>query len=118
MAATDAVKEKAKDVTDHKKSKAQDAIEFAKQSAKLGQYTSDQENDETGSTQAIEAKFITAQDPVIETANGERLPAVPLEEAQKLNELKNTLDENGPTQIPKNEGTREAKDGTVHGMGM
>ena len=39
-------------------------------------------------TTAVEAKFITPQDPVIETSDGSRLPAVPLEEAQKLNRLK------------------------------
>lgn len=37
---------------------------------------------------AIEAEFITPQDPVILTANGGRLPAVPVEKAQELNELK------------------------------
>ncbi|KAI9677996.1 MAG: hypothetical protein M1817_005940 [Caeruleum heppii] len=46
----------------------------------------------TGSTTAVQAKFVTPQDPVIETADGSRLPSVPLFEAQKLNALKNQVD--------------------------
>ena len=41
---------------------------------------------------AIEAKFLTPQDPVIETANGGRLPAVPVSEAQNFNKLKDEAD--------------------------
>lgn len=41
---------------------------------------------------AVQAKFITPLDPVIETATGDRLPAVPLEEAHKINALKETVD--------------------------
>ncbi|KAK5940716.1 hypothetical protein PMZ80_007133 [Knufia obscura] len=37
---------------------------------------------------AVRAKFITPLDPVIETQDGNRLPAVPLQEAHKLNVLK------------------------------
>ena len=99
------------------KSKARPAIEFAHQAERLAQYTVDQENEETGSTQAVEAKFITAQDPVVVTADGYRLPAAPLEEAIKLNRLKDEIDgrnssSNGEVQFR----TREAKDGTLHGI--
>ncbi len=97
--------------------KAQQAIEFAKQAEHLAQYTVAQEDDSTGSTQAVSAKFVTAQDPVIEVANGGRLPAVPVEEAIKLNKLKNLFEDEDlnaafPTQIV----SREAKDGTIHGL--
>lgn len=47
---------------------------------------------ETRATTAAEAKFVTPLDPVIETANGGRLPAVPVEEGLKLNELKHEVD--------------------------
>ncbi|KAK3078294.1 hypothetical protein LTS18_007944, partial [Coniosporium uncinatum] len=45
------------------------AVEFARQAEKLAHLTPNQETDFTGSTYAVEAKFITAQDPVVETAN-------------------------------------------------
>jgi pimeloyl-ACP methyl ester carboxylesterase len=97
-------------------SKARRAIEFAKQSQRLAQYTLEQENETTGSTQAIEAKFITAQDPVVITSDGGRLPAVPLDEAVKLNRLKDEVEgvpeHNDPMRYP----SREGKDGTVHGL--
>jgi pimeloyl-ACP methyl ester carboxylesterase len=100
------------------KSKATPAIEFAHQAERLAQYTVSQENDTTGSTQAVEAKFITAQDPVIETADGGRLPAVPLDEALKLNQLKGEIKGRDPDKINGRIkfGTREAKDGTIHGV--
>ncbi|OAL07366.1 alpha/beta-hydrolase [Phaeosphaeriaceae sp. SRC1lsM3a] len=98
-------------------SKPQAAIDFAQQAEKLGQYTPQQENDSTGSTQAVEAKFITAQDPVIETADGGRLPAVPLPEATKLNKLRNIVENrNAFPDEPVGPKTRIAKDGTVHGL--
>ncbi|KAI4181785.1 MAG: hypothetical protein LQ346_006702 [Caloplaca aetnensis] len=50
---------------------------------------------ETASSAAVRAKFITPRDPVIETANGGRLPAVPLHEAEKLNRLRDELDHQG-----------------------
>ncbi|KAF2225485.1 Alpha/Beta hydrolase protein [Elsinoe ampelina] len=67
------------------------------------------------STRAIEAKFVTAQDPVIETANGGRLPAVPLDEAMKLNKLKDEIEGKSPGNDIPESGFREAKDGTIHG---
>lgn len=97
--------------------KTQSAIEYAHQAERLGQYTTEQEDEATGSTQAVEAKFITPQDPVIETANGGRLPAVPIEEATKLNRLKDILEDRDPSEsAPVESGTREAMDGTIHGM--
>jgi pimeloyl-ACP methyl ester carboxylesterase len=99
------------------RSHAETAIEFAKQAEKLGQYTAKQEDAaNTSATQAIEAKFVTAQDPVIQTAGGGRLPAVPLEEALKLNNLKDELEGRDPDERePIKYGAREAKDGSLHG---
>jgi pimeloyl-ACP methyl ester carboxylesterase len=112
------VKEKAADKAQEKaKSKTKAAIEFAQQAGRLGQYAPDQENDVTGSTQAVEAKFITAQDPVIQTADGGRLPAVPIAEATKLNKLRDIVDERDPSQneVHIKAVARESKDGTIHG---
>jgi pimeloyl-ACP methyl ester carboxylesterase len=98
-------------------SKTEAAIEFAHQAERLGQYAPDQETDATGSTQAVEARFITAQDPVIVTADGGRLPAVPIEEATKLNRLRNVVESrNSFPDAPVEPKTRIAKDGTVHGL--
>jgi pimeloyl-ACP methyl ester carboxylesterase len=101
---------------DPHKSKAQATIDFAHQAERLGQYAQHQESDQTGSTQAVEAHFVTPQDPVIQTADGYRLPAVPLEEAMKLNELRDIVDDREPSREPLSPRLREAKDGTVHGL--
>ncbi|KAL8998186.1 MAG: hypothetical protein Q9188_006157 [Gyalolechia gomerana] len=61
---------------------------FAHQSKHLSLLPQDGNNPKANATAAVEAKFITPRDPVIETANGGRLPAVPLAEAQKLNLFK------------------------------
>ncbi|KAF2452462.1 Alpha/Beta hydrolase protein [Lineolata rhizophorae] len=102
-------------------SKASTAIAFAHQAERLGQYTSSQEPAASAgaSTQAVEAKFITPQDPVIETASGGRLPAVPLAEAQKLNALKDDIEGCRDPSVhgPKHANVvRQAKDGTLHGV--
>ncbi|KAK4951133.1 hypothetical protein LTR66_013877, partial [Elasticomyces elasticus] len=92
------------------------AIEFACQAERLAHLNVYQEDENTGSTQAVEAKFVTAQDPVIVTANGKRLPAVPVDEAVKLNKLKDVLEDREPSDsLPVESAAREAKDGTVHG---
>ncbi|KAF2786352.1 alpha/beta-hydrolase [Melanomma pulvis-pyrius CBS 109.77] len=111
-----AVVQKLDRVGEKTKSKTKAAIEFAHQAERLGQYAPDQEDDATGSTHAVEATFITAQDPVIVTANGGRLPAVPVEEAIKLNKLRDVVDERDPSQNqPLKSESRESKDGTIHG---
>ena len=84
MTTVTTVKQKVGKAGERTKSKTKAAIEFAHQAERLGQYAPSQEDNATGSTQAVEAKFITALDPVIQTADGGRLPAVPVEEAKKL----------------------------------
>lgn len=116
MTAIETVKATAKDAKAKSKSKAEPAIEFAHQSSKLALHSPSQEDETTGSTQATEAKFVTDQDPVVVTADGGRLPAVPLEEAVKLNQLKDKLEDRDPREsLPEANGTREAKDGTIYG---
>lgn len=116
MPTTSIIKEKVAGAQEKAKAKTRAAIEFTHQAEKLGQYAPNQENDATGSTQAVEAKFVTAQDPVVVTADGGRLPVVPIEEATKLNNLRDSIDEDHPSEgIPKNATARESKDGTVHG---
>ncbi|KAF2172364.1 hypothetical protein M409DRAFT_50076 [Zasmidium cellare ATCC 36951] len=96
----------------HKKESS--AIEYTHQAKKLAQLTPDQEDDSTGSTQAAEAKFVTPLDPVIETTDGKRLPAIPIEEAAALNKLKDEVEGRNPRTTPHG-AVREGRDGTTHG---
>lgn len=116
MATTTLIREHGRSLEEKTKSKARAAIDFAQQAERLAQYAPSQENDTTGSTQAVEARFVTAQDPVIQTADGRRLPAVPIEEARKLNELRDIVDGRDPSQRkPVKTEARESKDGAIHG---
>ena len=104
-------------VNDEHISKTQAANEFAQPAERLGQYKLHHDDDTTGSTQAIEAHFVTSQDPVIQTAGGGRLPAVPVEEAIKLNKLRDIIENRDVLQKELGKGKlRESKDGTIHGM--
>lgn len=79
-------------------SMAATTIQFAKQAGKLSllpQYAASQDLEPTA---AVQAQFITPQDPVIVTTNGGRLPAVPLAEAVELNRLKAEAQSPGSTQ--------------------
>ena len=76
-----------------KHAKENAAIKFTHQAEYLGQYKHSQEDEKTGSTQAAEAKFITPLDPVVETIKGGRLPVIPVDEAVKLNRLKEQTEE-------------------------
>ena len=62
--------------------------EFSKQAEKLSLQAKDVNNESSKATAAAEARFITPVDPVIETVDGSRLPAVPLKEALELNRLR------------------------------
>ena len=64
------------------------ATRFARHAAKLSLLPRNEESERVEATTAVRARFVTPQDPVIETADGGRLPAVPLIEAQVLNKLK------------------------------
>lgn len=76
-------------------SKVQQAIDFAHQAEKLSLHPHDgsASADYTEATTAVEAKFITPLDAVIETADGQRLPSVPVTEAHRLNQLKRQLED-------------------------
>jgi pimeloyl-ACP methyl ester carboxylesterase len=67
---------------------AQQAVAFTKQAEKLSLRRPESQ---VPTPVAVKARFVTPQDPVIETTDGHRLPAVPLEEAHKLNLLHEEL---------------------------
>ncbi|KAK0731468.1 Alpha/Beta hydrolase protein [Lasiosphaeris hirsuta] len=67
------------------------AVEFAQQAEKLSHHHT---QDGTTDPIAVEAHFVTPHDPVVITSDGNRLPAVPLDEAHKLNALKEELEYN------------------------
>jgi pimeloyl-ACP methyl ester carboxylesterase len=66
---------------------AETAVQFTQQAEKLShQHPTGQDPGV-----AIEAQFVTPHDPVIITSDGKRLPGVPLQEAHKLNVLREEL---------------------------
>ena len=83
----------AADAANHK---ASTAINFARQAEKLSLQAHDINDEGSKDTTAVEAEFITPQDPVIKTANGARLPAVPLKEALELNRLRDEVEGHTP----------------------
>ena len=97
----------------HDRKKEENAIEFAQQAEHLAQYKRSKEDENTGSTQAVEAKFITPLDPVIETANGGRLPVIPVEEAVRLNKLKEMSGVQDAEEVPLTNGHPTGKDGST-----
>lgn len=100
---------------DRAHSKEEQAHDFALQAQRLAHLRPSQEDDTTGSTQAVEARFVTPLDPVVETANGGRLPAIPIDEAAKLNRLKDEVDGLETPRSPPRSAVREGRDGTTHG---
>lgn len=88
--------------------------QFEKQSRKLALLHPAQEDSTTGCTQAVEAKFITPLDPVVETVQGQRLPVIPVAEAVKLNKLKDLVEGRNPLDPPES-AVREGLDGSTHG---
>ena len=72
--------------------KTSTAIRFAQQSEKLSLQENAARDEQGNGVMAVEARFITPQDPVIQTENGARLPAVPLSEALELNRLRDQVD--------------------------
>ena len=78
-------------------SKAKAAVQYAKHAEKLSLLPRDAPIGDREPTAAVQAKFITPQDPVIETSDGGRLPTVPLAEAVELNRLKKEAQSPGST---------------------
>jgi len=74
------------------------AIKYAHQAEKLSHLAPDPDGTNTGAA-AVRAEWITPQDPIIVTADGGRLPTVPLAEAAKLNELREELKLDGEKAI-------------------
>ena len=66
-------------------------VQYTRQSEKLSLHAHDPEVGRSKGVKAVEARFITPQDPVIETDNGARLPTVPLNEALELNRLRDQI---------------------------
>ncbi|EXJ56763.1 hypothetical protein A1O7_07107 [Cladophialophora yegresii CBS 114405] len=71
------------------RTRAHAAVDYEEQAKKLSLEPSTNGQDPDASGHAVEATFITPLDPVIETADGNRLPAIPIQEAHKINLLKN-----------------------------
>lgn len=97
--------------------KSSAAIKFARQAEKLSLQAHDINDGGAADTTAVEARFITPQDPVIQTANGGRLPAVPLKEALELNQLRDEVEGhtpqvNSPGHEPGKTGHEELSDGS------
>jgi pimeloyl-ACP methyl ester carboxylesterase len=78
------------------------ALQFAKQSEKLS-------HESRSNDAATEARFVTDQDPVIVTEEGHRLPGVPLEEAHKLNVLRDELQQDTSDAIQIKNGSKTPK---------
>ena len=73
-------------------SRTSTAIGFVHQSEKLSLQAHYAKDEKSKGAMAVGARFITPQDPVIETDNGARLPAVPLKEALELNRLRDQVE--------------------------
>lgn len=91
------------------------AAEYARHAERLG--IASASTISSASSSAIEAKFITPQDPVLKTVDGGRLPAVPVDEAIRLNFLRDRAQGRDPKSRPSVPSRlRQAKDGSVHGI--
>lgn len=74
------------------RSKAIAAMEYTRQANRLSYVTRQEKKEASPRNAAVEARFVTAHDPVVVTASGGRLPVIPLEEAEKLNRLKREVE--------------------------
>ena len=79
------------------------------QSEKLSLEASADQLHEKNSGTAIRARFITPLDAVVETASGDRLPAVPVNEAHGLNVLKHQAETSVRKRQPRKSPTRDHK---------
>ena len=73
------------------------ALDYAHQAEKLSLGSDENNHTNCNGGIAVEAKFVTPLDPVVQTDDGNRLPAIPVDEAHKLNQLKDKLDGKSPT---------------------
>lgn len=73
---------------------AKATVNYEKQSEKLSLETTVTGTGDVTKGTAVEAKFITPLDPVIQTVDGGRLPAVPIDEAHKINLYKDKAEGN------------------------
>lgn len=87
--------------------------QLSSQAERLAQYKPSHETSDTGNTQAVQAKFVTPLDPVIETANGGRLPVVPIHEAERLNDLKADVEGEDPLELKKSNSNHPVRDGPL-----
>ncbi|TGJ79890.1 hypothetical protein E0Z10_g8874 [Xylaria hypoxylon] len=89
---------------------------FVKQSEKLS--LEKPRSPENPTSVAVKAKFVTPEDAVIVTADGSRLPAVPLQEAYKLNVLRDELNSEVPGQgVEREIGETELASPALHNEG-
>lgn len=72
----------------HAPGSEQQAARYQEHATKLSLLPQNDQDEKAKDTRAVEAIFITPQDPVVKTEWGGRLPAVPLSQAIKLNKLK------------------------------
>ncbi|KAL1583507.1 hypothetical protein WHR41_07644 [Cladosporium halotolerans] len=93
--------------------KAKYEREYAAQSERLAHLRPSQEDATTGNTQATGAKFVTPHDPIVQTEQGP-LPVVPIDEALKLNRLKDRLEDREPQGLPCSN-IRQERGGAIHG---
>lgn len=89
--------------------------DYDHQARRLAHLRPDQTEEKQSPNHAVEAKFVTAHDPVVVTADNGRLPVIPIDEAVKLNRLKAESEGREPEGQPKS-CIREGIDGTVHGI--
>ena len=80
--ANDSIEDRAREEHEH---------EYEHQGERLGRFKPGKHN-HAHDSEAVAAKFVTPLDPVVVTADGGRLPVVPVDEAEKLNELKSEVE--------------------------
>ncbi len=68
------------------------AVAYAQHAEYLGQHRGSGASEDARISPALKAKFITPLDPVVVTADGGRLPVIPVDEANKLNRLRKRAD--------------------------
>jgi len=92
------------------------AIKYARQAEKLSLNQSDK--DGSGEGIAVEAQYITPNDPIIITGDGNRLPGVPLAEAQMLNSLKEDLKGAADDDIEETQSGKSSRSGSQNGKSI